>query len=106
MSLKVLLITLAVLIPLSSAGSFNVKAKEEDRLHNNDVYGVTLKHEDAENFYRTGLQKRTTVHEECYVECCSWEEVDEVYGNTAEGQNYWCTYVAWKQETGACPSSA
>ena len=49
---------------------------DNDYLENDDVENVVLKREAAAEFFQ---RDRRGLHHECYHECCSWEEVREVY---------------------------
>ena len=42
---------------------------------------VMLKREEATEFFQ---RDRRSLHHECYVECCTWEEVREYYPHNAD----------------------
>ncbi|CAB3999073.1 ---NA--- [Paramuricea clavata] len=58
---------------------------------------VMLKREAATEFFQR--DRRGSLDHECYIECCSWEEVCENYGNDRrEALKYWNKFRTWKKK--------
>ncbi|CAB3999071.1 Hypothetical predicted protein [Paramuricea clavata] len=57
---------------------------------------IMLKREAATEFLQSDGR---SLYHECYVECCTWEEVREYYGRGRENaEEYWEKFRMWKKK--------
>ncbi|XP_028394769.1 uncharacterized protein LOC114518932 [Dendronephthya gigantea] len=78
----------------------NYTWKKELDNENEVMDDILLKQEAASEFFKRG---RRSVYEECYSECCRYEEVCENFkSNKKAAMKYWTNFRKWVEKNNYC----